>query len=328
MIIVTGGAGFIGSNFVKTLSEISRSPIVVCDDFGDGDKWQNLKNHLIHDIIAPTELFAYLDQHLEEVSMIVHMGGVSSTTERNVDLIIDNNFKFSKDLYDWCTECNKRFIYASDASTYGRGDQGFHDGDDPDILRRLKPLNGYAWSKHAFDRFVADQKTQGKAQPPQCVGLKFFNVYGPNEYHKGTHTSVAHQIYHQVAANAAAKLYKSDDDAYNHGDQKRDFIFIEDCCRVLKWLYESPSVSGLFNVGSGQARSFNDLANAIFKALQKEPNIDYVDMPDTLVERYQYHTEADLTNLRRAGYDAPFTSLEDGVQEYVTAYLTKEDPYR
>lgn len=328
MIIVTGGAGFIGSNFVKTLNEITTEPIIVCDDFGCGDKWQNIKNRLIHDIISPEEQFAYLDHHKDEISMVLHMGGAVSTTEKNVDLLIENNFKLSKDLFDWCAQHQKRFIYASDASTYGTGEKGFSDGIDPDTLKNLKPLNGYAWSKHAFDRFVADQKSKNRPFPPQCVGLKFFNVYGPNEYHKGPNISVALQLFNQVNANASAKLYKSNSTEYAHGEQKRDFVFVKDCCSILKWLFENPQVSGLFNVGSGKARSFNDLATAVFKATEKEPHIDYIDMPDELVEKYQYKTEADLTNLRNAGYTAPFTSLEDGVQTYVTTYLKKHDPYR
>lgn len=328
MIIVTGGAGFIGSNYVATLLNISDEAIVVCDEFGKDEKWQNLKRRLVHDFISPAELFDYLEAHETEITTIVHMGAISTTTERDVDLILENNFKVSKDLYDWCTLNHKRFIYASSAATYGDGNQGFEDGDDPSHLRKFVPMNGYAWSKHAFDRFVADQKRRGLDRPAQCVGLKFFNVYGPNEYHKGNQMSVAWQLYHQVKSTAPAKLYKSYKEGYEHGGQLRDFVYIDDCCKVLSWLYKNPAVNGLFNVGTGQARTFKDLALAVFASLNREPRIDYIEMPDELVNKYQYFTEANLNNLRAAGYQEPFTSLEDGVRDYVQNYLHQDDPYK
>lgn len=328
MIIITGGAGFIGSNYVETLARVSDEPVVICDDFGNDEKWQNVKRRLVHDIIAPDEFFEYLEEHSDAITMIVHMGAISATTERDVDLIINNNFKLSKDLYDWCTVHQTRFIYASSASTYGAGEKGFVDGDNPDHLETFTPLNGYAWSKHAFDRFVADQKRRGKTQPPQCVGLKFFNVYGPNEYHKGHQMSVAWQLYHQINATAPAKLFKSNKEGYEDGGQLRDFVYVEDCCKVLTWLYQNPTINGLFNVGTGKARTFNDLAHSVFAALEKEPRIDYIDMPDGLGEKYQYFTEASLDNLRNAGYTENFYSLEEGVKDYVQSYLIKDDPYK
>ena len=328
MIIVTGGAGFIGSNYVETLSRVSDEPIVVCDDFGTDEKWQNIKRHLIHDMISPVELFEYIEEYEHNITTIVHMGAISTTTEADVDLIIDNNFKISKDLYDWCTLNHKRFIYASSAATYGAGDNGFVDGDSPEHLRSFVPLNGYAWSKHAFDRFIADEKRRGNAQPAQCVGLKFFNVYGPNEYHKGNQMSVAWQLYHQIKSTAPAKLFKSQKEGYADGEQLRDFVYVDDCCKVLQWLYETPSVNGLFNVGTGKARTFKDLALSVFKALDQDPRIDYIDMPDGLAKKYQYFTEASLENLRAAGYKEDFYSLEEGVKDYVHNYLMKDDPYK
>lgn len=336
MIIITGGAGFIGSSFVRTLSKITASPLVVCDDFGNGDpqktqKWQNLKRHLVHDIISPLELFDYLEAQGNQVEMIVHMGGVSDTMEKNLDAVIESNFKLSKDLFDWCALHSIRFIYASDASTYGRGEHGFKDGFDARNLEKLTPLNGHAWSRHALDRFVTSQMTKeqssNKKVPTQCVGLKFFSVYGPNEYHKGQNSSIAYTLYDQISKNAHAKLYKSKDDAIENGEQKRDFVYIEDCCKVLKWLYETPSVSGLFNVGTGQSRTFNDMAHAVFSATKKEAKIEYISMPDGLSAKYQYTTEADLTNLRDAGFKDPFTPLEDGVKDYIQRFLQQEDPY-
>lgn len=328
MIIVTGGAGFIGSNYVETLSRISDEPIVVCDDFGVDEKWQNIKRHLVHDIISPNELFEYLAEYAEDISLVVHMGAISTTTERDVDLIIDNNFKLSKDLYDWCVIHQTRLIYASSAATYGAGENGFGDGNTPEHLKKFVPLNGYAWSKHAFDRFVADQKRRGETMPPQCVGLKFFNVYGPNEYHKGNQMSVAWQLFHQIKSTAPAKLFKSQKEGYEDGGQLRDFIYVEDCCKVLGWLYQNPQVSGLFNVGTGKARTFKDLALSVYSAMETEPKIDYIEMPDGLADKYQYFTEAGLDNLRDAGYKEDFYSLEDGIKDYVQTYLQQADPYK
>jgi ADP-glyceromanno-heptose 6-epimerase precursor (EC 5.1.3.20) len=328
MIIVTGGAGFIGSHFVKTLQEGTHEPIVVCDVFGKDEKWQNLKRVLLHDLISPDELYDFLDAYQGDISGIIHMGAISSTTEQDVDLIVDHNFKLSKDLFTWCAEQKVRFIYASSAATYGDGRNGFVDGDNPEHLQNFTPLNAYAWSKHAFDRYVAAQKQRGAPLPPQCVGLKFFNVYGPNEYHKGSQLSVVWQLFQQLKqGDTSVKLFKSNCDQYEDGGQCRDFIYVKDCSKVLHWFWEHPKVSGLFNVGTGTARSFKDLAEAVFKALALPPQIDYIEMPKGLAQKYQNFTQADLTNLRHAGYDHPFTSLEAGVKDYIETYLKQDDPY-
>jgi ADP-L-glycero-D-manno-heptose 6-epimerase len=328
MIIITGGAGFIGSNCVATLAQATDEPLVVCDFFGADEKWQNIKHVTLEDILAPEELFDFLALQGEDVSTIVHMGAISSTMEKDVGLIVDQNFKLSKDLFEWCAENKKRLIYASSAATYGDGALGFVDGYDPLHLTRLNPLNAYGWSKNMFDRFVAARIARKAPMPPQCVGLKFFNVYGPNEYHKGNQVSVVWQLYHQVKdGKTSAKLFKSYKKGYDHGGQLRDFVSVMDCCKVLVWLYKNPQVTGLLNVGTGQARSFKDLAESVFTALKQAPRIDYIDMPEGLAEKYQYYTQADLTHLRAAGYKEPFMTLEEGVKEYIT-YLVKEDPYR
>lgn len=330
MIIVTGGAGFIGSNLVQGLEAHGISDIVVCDVFGSDDKWRNVAKRALRDIVPPQDIFEYLSRHKTEIKVVFHMGAISSTTETDVDKIVENNFVFTRDLWRWCAKNGVRFIYASSAATYGDGSQGFDDNDAPLALAKLLPLNAYGWSKHAFDRRVSDLIHISKSEnpPPQWAGLKFFNVYGPNEYHKGEQASVVSKLYPQVVAGAQARLFKSANPKYADGGQLRDFVYVDDCVSVMLWLYENPKVSGLFNVGSGKARSFKDLALATFAAAGLEPKIHYVDMPEALKGKYQYFTEANIDKLRQAGYDKPMTELEDGVRQYVQLYMSKEDQYR
>jgi ADP-L-glycero-D-manno-heptose 6-epimerase len=331
MFIVTGGAGFIGSNLVAGLEEKGLTDIVICDTLGDGDKWRNIAKRELRDIVRPQDLFAYLDQHRDDIDAIFHMGAISSTTERDADRIVENNFALSRQLWKWCAVNYARLIYASSAATYG-DDQKFSDDDSPDALAALRPLNPYGWSKHLFDRRVSrllhDADSSSETKPPQWVGLKFFNVYGPNEYHKDDQQSVACKLYPQVAAGASARLFKSENTEYADGGQIRDFVWVDDCVDVMLWMYEHQTVSGLFNVGTGEGRSFNDLAQAVFGAAGKPPKINYIEMPNELRDRYQYYTQADVTKLRDAGYDRPFTSLEDGIELYVKKYLSQADQYR
>lgn len=330
MIIVTGGAGFIGSNLVAALEEKGASDIVVCDWLGSGDKWKNIAKRGLRDIIRPEKLFDYLDAHEDEIKAIFHMGAISSTTERNADLIAENNFDLSRRLWKWCAKCKVRFIYASSAATYGDGESSFRDDDAQDFLATLRPLNPYGWSKHVFDRRVSRIVHGGNKEPapPQWAGLKFFNVYGPNEYHKGEQMSVVCKLFPQVMAGAAARLFKSHRDEYEDGGQVRDFVYVGDCVDVMLWLYNNPDVSGLFNVGTGKGRSFRDLAESVFKAAGKEPKINYIDMPEELRGKYQYYTQADMDKLRKAGYDKPFTELEEGIRRYVQDFMATEDMYR
>lgn len=329
MIIVTGGTGFIGSNLVAALEEKGHRDVVICDTFGTDDKWRNIAKREMRDIVHPDRLHDYLEAHEENIEAVFHMGAISATTEKDVDLIAETNIVLSRRLWRWCAKHKKRFIYASSAATYGDGNQGFKDAQDTDALSSLRPLNAYGWSKHVFDRRVARILEDGQeAVPAQWAGLKFFNVYGPNEYHKGEQMSVVCKLYPQVMAGAAAKLFKSHNPDYEDGGQLRDFVYVKDCVDVMMWLFENKDVNGLFNIGTGKARSFKDLAEAVFKAAGKTPKINYIDMPETLREKYQYFTEADMTKLRAAGYDKPFTDLEDGVEDFIKSYMAQEDAYR
>jgi ADP-L-glycero-D-manno-heptose 6-epimerase len=327
MIVITGGAGFIGSNLVKLLEERVSVPLIVADVLDHHEKWQNLKNRKIHDLITPENLIPFLDENAGKITHIFHLGAISSTTETNADLIIETNFRLSKRLLSWCTEHNTPFIYASSAATYGDGAQGFVDFEDETQLKKFKPLNAYAWSKHLFDRYVIDLKEKGFKLPPQWVGLKFFNVFGPNEYHKGNQMSVVHHIHTSLKNGGAARLFKSYKQGYADGAQLRDFIWVDDCINVMFWFYENKNQCGIFNVGTGKARSFVDLAKSVFTALGKPENIEFIDMPETLREKYQYFTEAPMDKLRAAGYPHSFSSLEEGVKHYVQ-FLIQDDPYR
>lgn len=329
MIIITGGAGFIGSNLVAGLEEKGETDLVICDWFGTDDKWRNIAKREVRDIVRPENLPDYLDSHAGEIQAVFHMGAVSSTTEKDVDLIVERNVVLSRYLWKWCAEHDVRFIYASSAATYGDGAQGFDDDGSPEGLGKLLPLNAYGWSKHVIDRRISRiVHSQAEKCPPQWAGLKFFNVYGPNEYHKGDQMSVLCKLYPQVVAGAAAKLFESHHPDYEDGGQLRDFIYVDDCVDVMLWLLDHPEVSGLFNVGTGKARSFKDLALAAFAAADMEPKITYIEMPQELRGKYQYFTEADMGKLRDAGYDKPFTELEDGVQKYVQNFLSQDDRYR
>lgn len=329
MIIVTGGTGFIGSNLVAELEDRGYQDIVVCDVLGMENKWQNIAKRELRDIVHPDRLFDYLNDHADDVEAIFHMGAISATTERDVDLIVETNIVLSRRLWKWCGKHQKRLIYASSAATYGDGEHGFTDTQDIEGLSHLRPLNAYGWSKHVFDRRVARVlETKKEPAPAQWAGLKFFNVYGPNEYHKDDQMSVICKLYPQVVAGAAAKLFKSHHKDYEDGGQLRDFVYVKDCVSVMIWLLENKDVNGLYNVGTGKARSFKDLAEATFAAADIEPKINYIDMPEQLRDKYQYFTEANMTKLRAAGYDKPFTELEDGVRDYVQNYMASDDKYR
>ncbi|MDD9875992.1 MAG: ADP-glyceromanno-heptose 6-epimerase [Magnetovibrio sp.] len=328
MYVITGGAGFIGSNIAWGLEQQGLGPITVIDRLGDGDKWRNLAKREIAEMERPRNTLAFLDRHADEIKAVIHMGAISATTETDVDLIVENNFRFSVGVWDWCTENRVPLIYASSAATYGDGANGFDDDASVAGLAKLRPLNPYGWSKHLFDRRVARIAADGGAQPPHWAGLKFFNVYGPNERHKGRMRSVVSQVYPRAVSGDAAVLFKSHHPNYADGGQLRDFIWVDDCVDIVLWLLANPSVSGIFNCGTGKARSFADLASAVFKALGREPQIDYVDTPEDIRDKYQYFTEAGMDRLRAAGYAAPMTELEDGVAKYVRGFLDADDPYR
>jgi ADP-L-glycero-D-manno-heptose 6-epimerase len=330
MIIVTGGAGFIGSNLVAALEERGEHDLVVCDRLGRGEKWRNLAKRELAAIIAPEQLMGFLgDQRWRgQIEAIFHLGAISSTTEPDADLVIHSNFTLTMQLWAWCTEQSVPFIYASSAATYGDGEAGFEDDGSVAGLARLRPLNSYGWSKHLVDRRIARLVESEAPRPPRWAGVKFFNVYGPNEAHKGDMMSLVAKLYPRALAGDKARLFRSHNPAYPDGGQLRDFVYVRDCVDMLLWLHDHPAVNGLFNIGSGKARSFADLAAATFRAIGREPVFEFVDTPVEIRDKYQYFTEARMARLRQAGYDKPFTSLEDGVTDYVTNFLARPDPYR
>jgi len=326
MILVTGGAGFIGSNVVAALCGRGAS-VAVSDRLRSNDKWRNLAKADFRELIEPEALDAWLAGR-GRLDAVVHLGAISATTERDADLIFDVNVRLSARLWEWCAAHDTPFIYASSAATYGAGAQGFDDDQQVAALAQLRPLNAYGWSKHFFDRRVLAGIAAGQGAPPQWVGLKFFNVYGPNEYHKGTMQSVVAQKYPLVATGQPVTLFTSHHPDYADGGQMRDFIYVDDCVDVILWLLERPQVSGLFNLGSGRARSFADLARAIAAAAGVPARIEFIPMPEAIRPNYQYYTEARMQKLRDAGYVRPFTSIEDGVRSYVEGYLALADKYR
>ena len=292
MIVVTGGAGFIGSNLIASLADRGEHEIVVCDQLGSGEKWRNLAAHEIAEVVAPERLLAFLDAHAGAVDAVFHMGAVSSTSESDADLMIAANFTSSLELWRWCGAHQVRLIYASSVATYGDGAQGFDDDGSLAALARLRPLNLYGWSKHLFDRRVARLVADSAQRPPQWVGLKFFNVYGANESHKGAMRSVVVKTHAAAARGEPVKLFRSHHPDYPDGGQMRDFVSVRDCVAVMLWLLDSPGVNGLFNLGTGRARTFADLAAAVFSALGKQANVVYVDMLPELRDTYQYFTPA------------------------------------
>ena len=328
MIIVTGGAGFIGSNLLRVLEQAGHDDLVVCDWMETGDKWRNIAKRGLRDVIRPENLFAFMQKHANSIDIIYHMGAISSTTEMDADLIVERNIRLTLDLWEWCAEHQVRFVYASSAATYGDGSQGFEDVQTSQGLAQFLPLNGYGWSKHMVDRRIAKLLEKGReAAPPQWAGLKFFNVYGPNEYHKAGQKSVVAHLFPQIQEAGQAKLFKSYHPDYKDGGQLRDFIWVGDCCDVMLWLYENPSATGLLNVGTGQARSFDDLAKSTFSGLKQDVKIDYIEMPEILRGKYQYYTQASVSKIKSLGYSKEFTPLEIGVERYVRDYLVKDDPY-
>lgn len=327
MILVTGGAGFIGSNLVAALAERSGTPVYVCDIVDSEEKERNLAKHQVAGCIAPSDILDWLDGPGAAAETIFHLGAISATTERDPVVLLDNNVALSTALWRWCAAQEARLIYASSAATYGDGANGFDDDPDPRALAALEPLNGYGQSKQLFDIDAALMARMG-CRPPQWAGLKFFNVYGPNEYHKAGQRSVAVQLYEQISATGRARLFRSHHPDYADGGQLRDFIWVGDCVDVMLWLYDHPGVSGIFNCGTGEARSFADLARACFRAMEREEAIEFIDTPESLRAHYQYFTEARMDRLRAAGYAQPFTSLEDGVARYIRGYLQTNDPYR
>ncbi|MFF2324352.1 ADP-glyceromanno-heptose 6-epimerase [Agrobacterium sp. NPDC058088] len=328
MYIVTGAAGFIGSNIVAELERNQMGPIVVCDWFGHELKWRNLSKRNIAAFVRPDQLFDYLNSTRSSVKALIHMGAISSTTEANVDELIEQNINYSIKLWDWCASNSVPFIYASSAATYGGIESGFQDDESSTARANLRPLNAYGWSKKATDDIFVERVTRGELAPPQWVGLKFFNVYGPNEYHKGEMCSVACKLYDVVRSGGTVSLFKSYRDDIPNGEQRRDFVYVRDCTAMILWFLNNPTCSGIFNCGSGTARSFVDVAHAIGNVIQSNLKINFIEMPNAIRDKYQYFTQADMSKVTALGYNYPPTSLEDGIAEYVEAYLERDDRYR
>lgn len=317
MIIVTGGAGFIGSAIVWRLNNIGKENIIIVDELGSDEKWKNLVGLRYSDFIHKDDFIERVKSaNTFKLDAVIHMGANSSTTERNADHLLKNNYEYTKTLAEYCLNKNIRFIYASSGATYGDGTLGFED--DESKAQDLRPLNMYGYSKALFDLWAIRNGVINK-----IAGLKYFNVYGPNEYHKGDMRSVVHKAFEQITTTGKVKLFKSANPKYKDGEQMRDFIYIKDAVDMTLFFLNNPKRNGLFNLGTGKARTWNDLVNTLFNALDKPVNIEYIEMPRHLLEKYQYFTEANISKIKKAGYSAPITSLEDGVTDYVKNYLLR-----
>jgi ADP-L-glycero-D-manno-heptose 6-epimerase len=322
MIVITGGAGFIGSAFLSKLNQENASDVLIVDELGTSDKWKNLVGKHFIDYLHKDKFITTLEAgQLPKTEAIVHLGANSSTTEHDVEYLMENNYRYTRRLAEWSLKNNVRFIYASSAATYGGGEYGFSD-ESEEKTRKLRPLNAYGYSKQLFDVWAMQNNLINK-----LAGIKFFNVFGPNEYHKDDMKSLVCKAYYQIQRQGVVRLFKSYKPEYKDGEQVRDFIYVKDCNEIIWWLLNTHSVHGLFNLGTGKARSWNDLAKAIFTALNQPPKIDYIEMPESIRNAYQYRTEATMNKLYAAGCIHKFQTLEDSVKDYVVNYLHPELRY-
>lgn len=328
MIIITGGAGMIGSIMAWHLNnKLGRQDLVIVDRITHENQWQNLVHRHYAEYLDKDQLFEFLEDN-DGITAVIHMGAISATTERDFNKLVADNMHYSQDLWSWCTEYEVPFFYASSAATYGGGEQGYDDAS----IENLRPLNGYGYSKHFFDQWVLQQVAQKQATPPAWAGFKFFNVYGPNEYHKERMASVAYHTFNQFSETGTMRLFKGTKAGVEDGMQLRDFVYVKDVADVMGFFLEAalknkPVANAIYNIGTGQARSFKDLATSVMTSMSLEPNITYIDMPQDLQGKYQYFTQAEMKKLRDAGYKKPFTTLEEGVKDYVQNYLLQDDPY-
>ncbi|KQT34111.1 MULTISPECIES: ADP-glyceromanno-heptose 6-epimerase [unclassified Methylophilus] len=328
MIIITGGAGMIGSIMAWHLNnKLGRQDLVIVDRITHENQWQNLVHRHYAEYLDKDQLFDFLEDN-DDITAVIHMGAISATTERDFNKLVADNMHYSQDLWSWCAEYEVPFFYASSAATYGGGEQGYDDAS----IENLRPLNGYGYSKHFFDQWVLQQVAQKQITPPAWAGFKFFNVYGPNEYHKERMASVAYHTFNQFSETGTMRLFKGTKEGIEDGMQLRDFVYVKDVADVMGFFLEAalkqkPATSAIYNIGTGQARSFKDLATNVMTSMAREPHITYIDMPQDLQGKYQYFTQAEMQKLRHAGYKKPFTSLEEGVKDYVQQYLMQDDPY-
>ncbi|MEI8279868.1 MAG: ADP-glyceromanno-heptose 6-epimerase [Bacteroidota bacterium] len=321
MIAITGAAGFIGSYLTGYLNQLGFHQLILVDDFSVESKVKNLIGKKYLHKVHREQFFEWNQNHPDQIDYIFHLGARTDTTEMDYSVHKKWNLDYSKDIWELCAKEHIPLVYASSAATYGNGENGYIDNHD--VVTQLHPLNPYGQSKNDFDIWALEQKHT----PPFWAGVKFFNVYGPNEYHKGRMASVIFHAYHQIKKNGTVKLFRSHNPNYKDGEQIRDFVYVRDVVNMCVWLMEQQPANGLYNVGTGTARTFKDLVNAIFTSLHLEPNIQFVDTPEDIRDKYQYFTEADMNKIRNAGYPHPFYSLEDGVKEYVTQFLDKEANY-
>ncbi len=322
MLVVTGGAGFIGSALVAALNARGRTDVLIVDEYGDGPKWKNLRGKQFLDVVAP-DVFAQAlaaGKYDGKLDGILHIGAITDTSFADMDMLNDRNVRYTRTLAEWSMAHKVRFVYASSASVYGDGARGFSDEDA--VTPGLLPLNPYAFSK-----WLSDSEAIREGWTSQIASLRFFNVFGPNEYHKGRMASVIWHAANQIRETGQIKLFQSHKEGYADGAQERDFVYVKDVCAVVLWFLDHPNANGIYNVGTGQARTFNDLAAAIFRALDKTPDIAYIPTPENIRAAYQYHTQAELSRLRAVGCDVPFVSLEAAVSDYVREYLQNDNPY-
>lgn len=323
MIIVTGGAGFIGSALIWRLNQLGEEDIVVVDEFGENDKWKNLVSLRFADVFDKDDFGHMVSSGFFQkikIDTIFHLGACSSTTEKDFNYLFKNNFEYTKYLCEQSIENDIRFIYASSAATYGDGENGYED--DESKLHTLKPLNGYGYSKHMFDLWAHKARVLDA-----IVGLKYFNVYGPNEYHKGDMRSVVNKCFQQVKDEGKARLFKSANPEYADGGQSRDFLYVKDAVDMTLYFMQNKIVSGIYNIGTGESSTFQDLVKPVFKALDIKENIEYFEMPEILKEKYQYYTKADTGKIKNTGYKKEITPISEAINDYVSNYLNTSDPY-
>lgn len=326
MIVITGGAGMIGSIIAWHLNtKLGRDDLVIVDHITHEAQWQNLVHRQYVEYLDKDQLFDYLDGN-EDVTAVIHMGAISATTERDFNKLVEANIHYSQDLWGWCAENEVPFFYASSAATYGDGSAGYDDAN----IDKLRPLNGYGYSKHFFDQWVLKQTPENS--PPAWAGFKFFNVYGPNEYHKERMASVAFHTFNQFSETGTMQLFKGTKSGIKDGEQMRDFVYVKDAAAIVAHFMtaahsKKPAPNAIYNIGTGQARSFKDLSQNVMESMGKAPHITYIDMPEDLRGKYQYFTQANMIKLRKAGYTTPMTTLEDGVKDYVQNYLMQTDAY-
>lgn len=324
-ILVTGGTGFIGSNLLAKLEKEGYDKILCIDSF-DNEKWLNVMHRNLYiRYFLPSQLNQVLECYSNQICTVIHLGGVSATTEKDVNKIVVSNIQLTIQLYDYCKKYKIQFIYASSASTYGDGHLGFEDNESIDYLGKLKPLNPYAWSKLCIDKFISIDRSK-ICNDFQTVGLKFFNVYGPNEYHKDSQASVIYHFYNQIIKSNNVKLFASNNNYFKDGEQNRDFVHVDDCTNIIVWFLKNKEISGLFNVGTGTCVTFNEIAKRIINKVNKQCRITYIDMPQNISAHYQNHTLADIRKLREAGYIQSFVTIEEGINSYIDI-LNSSDKY-